>query len=475
MSVSSPTTCLPALKTLVEDCTTLQVKESLENLRRIYFPRVLVSSPPSTSYTTPPPITTPATRSGTFITPISKKNKKSPFSQRGYDTPIIVDSGYASAEEEGDDNDNERALGDALSIGVVDLESRCKTLNVLRADPFERAFAVRWLTGFISRAEEWAELEDLDEEDGDVVLIANPVVEVSRAELLEEALDLLSAFSNGEINEQEDEDPEMEEAYTRIFTFQTGSQDSAEKSPPITVEINDQLNFEDHTSVGLQSWGSSIIFGESFCASPSSYFGGPPGRPSPRRILELGAGTGITSIAAAKLLANQRPEIVATDFHPDVLENLKLNIKLNFPPSPSISPSTPIAVLPLDWANPDYCAPYLDKRFEVILGTDVVYEPEHATWIKGCVRNLLCLPTQEHRGGTFWLFIAVRNSGRHEGLHKTVDELFGYRGAESDCDGDGVGPWKLAILTTEEINKRGGVGRADENAYMMFEIGWVRA
>ena len=31
------------------------------------------------------------------------------------------------------------------------------TTEVLRADPFERAFAIKWVTGLIARADVWAE------------------------------------------------------------------------------------------------------------------------------------------------------------------------------------------------------------------------------------------------------------------------------------------------------------------------------
>jgi hypothetical protein len=109
--------------------------------------------------------------------------------------------------------------------------------------------------------------------------------------------------------------------------------------------------------------------------------------------------------------------------------------------------------------------------FTTILAADVIYHPDHARWIKGCVERLLLRPErrEEGEGGIFWLIIPLRSTGRHEGMCNTVDEIFPDLGAE----GGGV-EWKLAVLEREDVGKQDGLGRADESGYKLFKIGWVR-
>jgi predicted nicotinamide N-methyase len=72
----------------------------------------------------------------------------------------------------------------------------------------------------------------------------------------------------------------------------------------------------------------------------------PGEKPKPLHILELGAGTGFPNILAARILGDQdsSPVIIATVYHPDVPENLKTNIAVNFP----LGREPPVAVRVLD-------------------------------------------------------------------------------------------------------------------------------
>ena len=200
----------------------------------------------------------------------------------------------------------------------------------------------------------------------------------------------------------------------------------------------------------------------------------------PLRILELGAGTGMLSIVAAKILqfSNPAPEIVATDYHPEVLDNLSKNVATNFPKSPAIT------IECLDWERPHYSKP-LDQPFDVILAADVIYHPEHAQWIKQCVEKLLARPSDtiyssNHSGGVFWLIIPVRSTGRHEGLDRTVDALFPLAHTHGHVNSDATHRHyyerrepQLAILQKEELGRQASVGRADEGGYKLFKIGWI--
>jgi hypothetical protein len=155
------------------------------------------------------------------------------------------------------------------------------------------------------------------------------------------------------------------------------------------------------------------------------------------RILELGAGTGLLSILCRKLLdlkaatdlssSPRTPNhheheegkgkglIVATDFLPEVIDNLKTCVNLNFPSS-----ETGIEIAKLDWTTfPNYMASrsagdrqekeeegeetsqFMDKPFDLILASDCVYDETHAKMLREVVSWTLRLPEDGDEGGTF--------------------------------------------------------------------------
>ena len=335
--------------------------------------------------------------------------------------------------------------------------------ELLRADPFERSFTIKWLTGFITRSDKWITACDSECESEE------------RSDILDQATALLSAFTTG--------DEETEVALTRTFSFPlTTSCSTLKKKESLQVELNDApLSKEDHTSVGLQSWASSILLAERICLQPSLFSLAAPidMDRKPLRILELGAGTGMLSIVAAKLLqsCNPAPEIIATDYHPDVLDNLAKNVATNFPTN-----SLAVTIKCLDWEVPHYNEP-LDRPFDVILAADVIYHAEHGRRIKQCVEKLLARPCPHTissesncSGGVFWLIIPVRSTGRHEGLDRTIDALFPTICAPEYAeliDNINSEP-QLAILQKEEVGRQASVGRADEGGYKLFKIGWIK-
>ncbi|KAI9066508.1 S-adenosyl-L-methionine-dependent methyltransferase [Trametes sanguinea] len=390
-----PTSSLPPLKQL-PTCTLTQISRAIDNLRAIYD---VDAAPLETTLTLPKPKALPK--------------------HLIHDT-TVPDSGYASAE--GEDEEEECADDD---------EDASFDPDVLRSDTFEREYAIRWLTGFTARSDLWV-YATKDETESD-----------ARVTLVDAAASLLATFAG----EEEEED------ITRTFTFPTTSGSS------VHVELNDApLLSDDHTSVGLQSWGSSILLAERMCLDPAAFNLASTSKGS-LRILELGAGTGLLSIAAAKLLASDPPSIVATDYHPSVLANLRANVESNGLSS-AAGPS--VNVLPLDWQHPVYEGPFAEP-FDVILAADVIYHPEHARWIKACVEHLLVTER-----GVFWLIIPIRPTGRHEGMSNTVQATFPRTLA---CEAE-TSP-QLAILEIEELRKHNGVGRADEGGYRLYKIGWV--
>lgn len=417
----SPTSFLPPLARLSE-CRPSQIKDVLQNLRSLYWP--------------PPPVISLPVVNLKF-----RRRKRGILSDKKL--TVVPDSGYASAEEDEED-------------------SSTSDVDVLRSDPFERAFAIKWITGFIRRSDTWTSSEvcssasDLDE-------------------IIDEATSILSSFSAGD---KAEDGASISLTRTFSFPFNHPRRSQPESTAgTITVELNDApLSDTDHTSVGLQSWASSILMAERMSADPE-VFGLMRSSGGPLRVLELGAGTGMLSIVVSKILQAQVPDegtkamdmVVATDYHPDVLANLTLNLRTNHL-------DQKVGVHLLDWEHPESFFSSSTALFDTILAADVIYHPEHARWIKRCVQRLLVPPSISteggigHHGGFFYLMIPLRSTGRHEGMDRTVHEIFGdASGAvEEKCD-----TLRLGVIHWEKLGRKGNVGRADECGYKLFKIGWI--
>ncbi|KAH6878679.1 putative methyltransferase-domain-containing protein [Alternaria rosae] len=328
--------------------------------------------------------------------------------------PGPADSGYAS-QDEGEDDENEVTSEEVTAA--------------LRADPFERTFATQWLNSLLARSEEM-------EVDDDI-----------REKLVDDAGFILSSLFDNTDKE--------EEALTRDFRFSTSF------GEPIEVTLNDApLSSTDHTAVGLQSWGASIVLSSMVCAEPERF--GLPGnsRAGKRTIIELGAGTGLVSLAVAKLLpvvGIESVSITATDYHPAVLENCDANIKTNFPPSSYDTPPVDTAIL--DWAEPPTA---MKSASDLLIASDVVYAPEHAAWLRDCAAHLLA------QNGLFWLMVTVRKTGKFEGIPDTVEAAF-----EPELCPKSDSGLTFKILEKEFVEKRRGIGRGDESGYNLYRIGWA--
>ena len=327
-------------------------------------------------------------------------------------TPVPADSGYASQDEEDG--------GDSAAEEVV---------AAIRADPFERNFATRWLTSLLSRSAEM----DLPEE--------------AQSRITDDAAFILASFS--------DSSAEEEEALTRKFSFATTSSETVE------VTLNDApLSGTDHTDVGLQSWGASIVLSSLMCSSPGRF--GLKELSGQSTIIELGAGTGLVSLTLAKLLPSigvDAASIAATDYHPTVLENLQANIATNFPQNDRAG--TPLSAAALDWSIPP---PELHGPAQFLVASDVVYAPQHASWLRDCAAHLM------KPDGTFWLMVTVRLNGKFEGIPDTVESAF----VPEECPKDDRGRI-FTIIEKETVEKRRGIGRGDEQGYNLYRIGWVSA
>ncbi|CCF35791.1 methyltransferase [Colletotrichum higginsianum] len=364
--------------------------------------------------------------------PVSVAFQLTPESRRlAHHNKPLVDSGYVSET----DDDHEEIDGVDHHIAA------------LKVDAFERSFAERWLTGFIARAESLPCFES----------------EEACQQALDQASCVLAAFfavpETGADQDDKDQD------YAREFAFElmVPDADTAKASVPITVRLNDRLagtNSADPDDVGLQSWGASILMSEIMCASPARFGLSQPALGLSPRIVELGAGTGLVSLMLGNMLPHlgaPLPTIVATDYHPSVLNNLRSNIALNFP----VPDTNHVQTAALDWSAPVLQAP-LDIPADILVATDVIYAPEHAIWLRNCASCLLA------PNGVFWLLVTVRQNGRFNGVSDSVEAAFTAVDGPKGKDGK-----RLVIVHSEELQKRTGVGRGDESGYKLLDIRWA--
>ncbi|CAE6390556.1 unnamed protein product [Rhizoctonia solani] len=253
-------------------------------------------------------------------------------------------------------------------------------LESLKADDFERSFAIRWLTGFIARGEEWSELYTDGEGDlgsGAPTITSDPTIGRFQTEFLDDtSLARTTAFDRAAALLGACAGTSAAGAISREFKFATSPMPSAghsalenensDYSSPITISLRDEsISTGDHTAVGLQTWGSACILAERIARDPVA-FGLPDSSlgansvPNVKgtRVLELGAGTGLLSLLTGKLVERtcsatginrSNFAIVATDYHPAVLANLRANVQSNFPSS-NIDDDSFIDVRPLDWS-----------------------------------------------------------------------------------------------------------------------------
>ena len=125
-----------------------------------------------------------------------------------------------------------------------------------------------------------------------------------------------------------------------------------------------------------------------------------------KRILEVGCGIGLTS-----LMLNQRlADITATDYHPEVEKFLLKNIELN--------KGKVIPFFRTGWADED-CG--LGK-FDVILGSDLLYERNHAELLSGFI--------QQHAKPVCEVILVDPGRGHHARFSKKMVSL-GYLHSQS--------------------------------------------
>ncbi|KAJ3854232.1 hypothetical protein EV368DRAFT_37229 [Lentinula lateritia] len=354
--------------------------------------------------------------------------------------------------------------------------SSSSPLTTIRKDSFERAYALRWLSALTRLDSDCADSPDL-------------------ADIQNEAAALLAicagTASAGTVRRQ--------------FEFDSGRIQITLSDVPLSTNAT---NGDYFGSVGAQTWGGACVLAEEIADNTVVFF---PNSADVEdvsertfRVLELGAGTGLVSLVAGKAAMSKIPQcrmdIIATDYYPSVLANLKANIEANFPvPSSSLTISSQF----LDWSSfssPSDTTSGADTSstvglFDVIFGADIIYEPLHASWIRKVVQNTLRKPSSEkdypdrnktnRQGGVFHLVIPLRPTFVAES--NTIEQEFRFGGPGSDkvkndlvilsreiivCDAeeeeeDDIDQYSVS----DDVGNQAGEGNIVRYAY--YIIGWA--
>ncbi|AAS52921.1 AER240Wp [Eremothecium gossypii ATCC 10895] len=180
-------------------------------------------------------------------------------------------------------------------------------------------------------------------------------------------------------------------------------------------------------NLGLKTWGASLLL--------SRRVAGFTGK---KRVLELGAGTGLVGIAYA--LANiDADDVFVTDL-PEIVPNLRHNLALNN--------LTNVRASVLDWSDPtSFLHEHGELQFDAIFVADPIYSPNHPQLLVQTVARFLA------PAGTLYLEIPIRAQ------YATERRLLW----------DLLAAHHLKVICTEEDRGNDDWG---EVQYIYKEVGW---
>ncbi|KAJ1966837.1 hypothetical protein H4R35_006885 [Dimargaris xerosporica] len=149
----------------------------------------------------------------------------------------------------------------------------------------------------------------------------------------------------------------------------------------VTIAIREPAFAE--VDLGYKTWGASFLLADLIIRGAIDIKG--------KRVLELGAGTGLGGLACAMQGARH---VCLTDYHDKIIHNLNHNLALN-----NVQFITTATCLDWGWFASDAkmvecqalirAAGLFAEPFDVIVAADVIYELEHTRWIARLVRHVL--------------------------------------------------------------------------------------
>ncbi|GAA5914886.1 hypothetical protein JCM6882_008099 [Rhodosporidiobolus microsporus] len=243
---------------------------------------------------------------------------------------------------------------------------------------------------------------------------------------------------------------------------------STSPGPSISLTIRDTTLLSNST--GHRTWGAAALLAQSLASSPSLFF--PPSSASspfrPLRVLELGSGTGLVGLTAGSVLSrlSRTAVVTLTDGGPEpasVLSNLAENVGSNVGALEGVQ----VEVQELDWreffpleeGGKGKTVPE-EEKYDVVLASDVAYEPGMAEALHAAVAGLLRFPppsspsstsnapssstSSDQPSSAFHLIIPLRRTHTHETA--TVDRLFPLSSSLSSSSSSSSPPLDPSLL-----------------------------
>ncbi|KAI9682967.1 MAG: hypothetical protein M1829_006403 [Trizodia sp. TS-e1964] len=172
--------------------------------------------------------------------------------------------------------------------------------------------------------------------------------------------------------------PEYISAQEQSFVTYTFTHPSFHASEITLLESPSLISFSGTT--GFRTWEAALHLGK--------YLFTDPGRLLIRgkRVLELGAGTGLLAILCSKYLGAAK--VMATDGTEQVAKGIENNLFLN-----GLSDSGAIEAQVLFWGAPEFAAPsargLFSSQWDVVIGADVIFDQTVIPWLVATVVGLL--------------------------------------------------------------------------------------
>jgi predicted nicotinamide N-methyase len=124
------------------------------------------------------------------------------------------------------------------------------------------------------------------------------------------------------------------------------------------------FNMDERLPYWAELWPSSVALSEYIIENKKEF--------AAKRILEIGCGLGLAGIVATSCNA----KVLFTDYDQDALEFAQINYQRNFKRAATVQV--------MDWRNPN-----LDFQFDVVMGTDVLYEKRWLNPILNVINSLV--------------------------------------------------------------------------------------
>ncbi|KAK9898102.1 hypothetical protein P389DRAFT_170241 [Cystobasidium minutum MCA 4210] len=206
-----------------------------------------------------------------------------------------------------------------------------------------------------------------------------------------------------EIAASADEDNEVHEAIlfclSDLMILPAGSGDGTflrrfhykvDAKSDTVVTREDEASISGGTT-GLRSWPAALHLANHLIQNTDLA--------SDKKVLELGAGAGLIAALVGQLQTISGVSVIATDFHDAVLDRLVENVRHNNVPSKSNTVKT----AKLDWSRPQDLQ--LEFELDLIIASDVVYDPDLAPLLAGCLAYLM----RTHASSRALLSQTIRN------------------------------------------------------------------